>query len=164
MSGEEGDESVTAFDADVLIYAAAAGHPLGSRVAALFAGEVGKVIGTGSVLLLTEVLAKSMREDPDSQETAALTRLISRLELRPLDGPTARLALALAVSYGLRAADAAHLATAVAAGADRFLTNNRKDFSPAISEIDIIYPDDLPDLAGEPSAAVPAAEGAYDDR
>ena len=35
-----------------------------------------------------------------------------------LDEATARLAVALAVKYGLRAADAAHLATAVASGAD----------------------------------------------
>ncbi len=136
--------TATAFDADVLIYAAAAGHPLGARVAALFTDADGAVVGTGSVLLLTEVLTKPMRADPDSDETATLLSLLSRLELHPLDEPTARLSLALAVSYGLRAADAAHLATAVAAGAQRFLTNNRKDFSQTITEIDIVYPDELP--------------------
>ncbi|WP_454084435.1 type II toxin-antitoxin system VapC family toxin [Georgenia sp. Marseille-Q6866] len=134
---------LTAFDADVLIYAATVDHPVGSRVAALFAGD-GDVVGVGSVLLLPEVLSKPMREDPDSDETAALLSLLSRLELHPLDEPTARLALALAISYGLRAADAAHLATAVAAGADRFLTNNRKDFPATIAEIDVVYPDELP--------------------
>ncbi|MCI2267141.1 hypothetical protein [Sediminivirga luteola] len=46
---------------------------------------------------------------------------------------------------GLRAADAAHLATAVVAGADRFVTNNRNDFPREISEIDIVYPDELPE-------------------
>ncbi|SHV84953.1 PIN domain-containing protein [Mycolicibacterium phocaicum] len=135
----------TAFDADVLIYAAAKDHPLGTRVAELFAdAEAAAAVGVGSVLLLTEVLAKPMRDDPDSDECAALLSLLSRLELRPLDEPTARLSLALAVSYGLRAADAAHLATAVAAGVDRFLTNNRRDFPRSIAEIDIVYPDDLP--------------------
>jgi predicted nucleic acid-binding protein len=88
----------TAFDADVLVYAAAPEHPLGARVAPLF------------------------------------------------DAPTARLSLALAVKYGLRAADATHLATAVAVGADRFLTNNRKDFPRSITEVDVVYPDDLPVL------------------
>jgi hypothetical protein len=39
-----------------------------------------------------------------------------------------------------------HLATAVAAGADRFMTNNRKDFAQSIAEIDITYPYDLPDV------------------
>lgn len=52
--------------------------------------------------------------------------------------------MALATWYGLRAADAAHLATAVAAGADQFLTNNPKDFPSTISEIDVVHPDELP--------------------
>lgn len=132
---------VTAFDADVLIYAAAAGHPLGTRVRPLF--RQADFVGVGSVLLLAEVLAKPMRVDPTSPETAALVGLLARLDLRPLDVATGRLALALASSYRLRAADAAHLATAVAAGADRFLTNNRRDFPQSISEIDIVYPDEL---------------------
>ena len=50
--------------------------------------------------------------------------------------------------YGLRAADAihlatAHLATAVSAGADRFITDNKADFPKSISEVDITYPEDL---------------------
>ncbi|WP_147918397.1 type II toxin-antitoxin system VapC family toxin [Ruania zhangjianzhongii] len=138
---------LTAFDADVLIYAATADHPLGIRVAAVFTGARG-IVGTGSVLLLTEVLAKPMRQDPTSAETAALIGLLSRLELLPLDDGAARLALSLAVSYGLRATDAAHLATAVAAGADRFLTNNRKDFPRSITEIDVVYPENLPAPTG----------------
>ncbi|WP_136054177.1 PIN domain-containing protein [Microbacterium sp. K24] len=137
---------ITAFDADVLIYAAIEGHALGAPVAA-FLGESSTGSSTkdavGSVLLLAEVLAKPLRDDPESDEVAALTGLLSRLDLRALDPATARLSLALAASYGLRAADAAHLATAVAAGADRFLTNNRQDFPKTIAEIDIVYPDEL---------------------
>lgn len=129
-----------AFDADVLIYGATPDHPRGSEVRELIASAGAGSAGVGSVLLLTEVLAKPMRDDPESEEVASLVSLLSRLELLPLDAPTSRLALSLAISYGLRAADAAHLATAVAAGADRFLTNNRKDFPQSISEIDIVYP------------------------
>lgn len=130
-----------AFDADVLIYAAAGGHPLGTRVAALFADPVvGRV---GSVLLLTEVLAKPMRDDPASVEVASLLGLLSRMVLHPLDEPTGRMALTLGVAYRLRAADAAHLATAVVAGADRFVTNNRRDFPKTISEVAIVYPDEI---------------------
>jgi predicted nucleic acid-binding protein len=92
------------------------------------------------VLLLAEVLAKPMRRDPESEEVAALASLLSRLDLRPLDGPAGRLALALSVAYGLRAADAAHLATAVASGAERFITNNTKDFPQTITEIEVVYP------------------------
>ncbi|MFT3887289.1 MAG: PIN domain-containing protein [Arachnia sp.] len=134
----------TAFDADVLIDAADAENELGARVRALFTDtQPGDVVGSGSVLLLAEVLAKPLRADPASPETAALMGLLSRLDLRPLDEPTARTSLALAVTYGLRAADAAHLATAIEAGADRFLTNNRKDFPKTITEIDVAYPEDL---------------------
>ena len=134
----------TAFDADVLIYAAVPGHPIGARVAALFADAPAGAVGVGSTLLLPEVLTKPLRLDPDSTETATLLSLLSRLELLPLDEATARLATSLGAFYAMRAADAAHLATAVAAGADRFLTNNRKDFPPTITEIDIVYPDALP--------------------
>jgi hypothetical protein len=47
--------------------------------------------------------------------------------------------------YRLEAADATHLATAVSLGADRFITNNQRDFPPAITEIHVTYPADLPD-------------------
>ena len=75
-------------------------------------------------------------------------RCLGRLDLRPVDAATALLATAaLGASCGLRAADAVHLATAVGAGADRFITNNMTDFPKSIREIDITYPDDLPDPA-----------------
>ncbi|WP_265444320.1 type II toxin-antitoxin system VapC family toxin [Flexivirga meconopsidis] len=135
-----------AFDADVLIYAASHDHPLGARVRELFADSAGAVVGVGSVLLLPEVLTKPMRQDPESAETDQLIRLLSRLELRPVDEDTGRVALSLAVGYGLRAADAAHLATGVVSDAKYFLTNNRKDFPKTISEIEIVYPSDLQPL------------------
>lgn len=137
-----------AFDADVLIYAAVAGHPLGRRVRALFPGEpVGgsdPIVGIGSVLLLPELLSKPLRERADD-ELAELSVLLGRLDLLEVDDATARLATVLGASYRLRAADAVHLATAVAAGADRFVTGNRNDFARSISEIDITYPGDLTD-------------------
>lgn len=43
--------------------------------------------------------------------------------------------------------DAMHLATAVGASADRFLTDNEADFSKSITEIDITDPEDLPEPA-----------------
>lgn len=107
-----------AFDADVLIYAAVPEHDLGRPVRALF--PAGPVEGSGEVAGIGSVL------------------------LLP-DESTAELATALGASYGLRAADAVHLATAVGAGADRFLTNNRTNFTKSITEIDITYPEDLPD-------------------
>ncbi len=137
-----------AFDADVMIYAAVKGHALGRRVRALFAevsaADADAVAGVGSVLLLPELLAKPMRDNVGT-ELEELGALLARLDLRPVDQATAELATALGASYGLRAADATHLATAVIAGADRFITNNSKDFPKSIVEIDITYPADLPD-------------------
>jgi predicted nucleic acid-binding protein len=135
---------VDAFDADVLIYAAVAGHELGRPVRALFPAEpVGDTrAGIGSVLLVAELLTKPLR-DQAAEEFNDLAALLGRLDLLPTDEATAQLATALGATYGLRAVDAVHLATAVGAGADRFVTNNRSDFPKSITEIEIIYPDDL---------------------
>ena len=137
-----------AFDADVLIYATVRDHELGRRVLALFhRAEADRApnAGVGSVLLLPELLAKPMRDEATG-ESMALLALLARLDLRATDRATAELATALAARHSLRAADAVHLATAVNAGADRFITNNRRDFPRSIDEIDVTYPADLPDL------------------
>jgi predicted nucleic acid-binding protein len=138
---------VDAFDADVLIYAAVPEHDLGRRVAALFSatprGRDEPPDGAGSVLLLPEVLGKPLRDGRDD-EVRVLAGLLARLDLRPVDRATAELATALCRTYRLRAADATHLATAIAVGADRFITNNRRDFPTTIKEIDVTYPDALP--------------------
>jgi predicted nucleic acid-binding protein len=131
---------VDAFDADVLIYAATPGHPLGQRVAALFAGAR---VGIGSVLLLPEVLTKPLK-DGEADAVRALSVFLARLDLRPVDRATAELATVLAARYNLRAADSIHLATAVTMGAHRFITNNRKDFGASVKEIDVTFPADLP--------------------
>ncbi len=131
-----------AFDADVLIYAAAPAHPLGRKVAMLFADA--DELRVGSTLLLPELLSKPVRTR-NERELARLAGLLARIELRPLDVATADLATALGAMYGLRAPDAVHLATAVAAGADRFVTNNRRDFPTSIAEIDVVFPDALPE-------------------
>jgi predicted nucleic acid-binding protein len=70
--------------------------------------------------------------------------LLARIHLLPVDEAIADLGVVLGASYGLRPVDAIHLATAVTAGADRFITNNARDFVKGISEIDVAYPDDLP--------------------
>ena len=136
-----------AFDADVLIYAAVAGHPLGRRVIGLFdRSPRASFAGVGSVLLIPEVLSEPLR-DGETSEVRMLAGLLARLDLRPVDRATADLAAALAVKYSLRAADATHLATAVAVGADRFLTDNKRDFPPTIAEVGVTYPADLQDGA-----------------
>jgi predicted nucleic acid-binding protein len=132
------------FDADVLIFAAIRGHAFGRRVLALFRQETGDPVGSGSVLLLPEVLSKPRREGATT-ELRALARLVARLDLRPVDLATAELATELAAKYRLSAADATHLATAVNLGADRFITNNQRDFPRSIAEVQVTYLADLPD-------------------
>jgi predicted nucleic acid-binding protein len=135
-----------AFDADVLIYAAVADHQLGMRVRALFPIEpvegTGTVAGIGSLLLLPELLTKPLREG-SINELNELGALLGRLDLRPVDEATAELATALGATYRLRAADAVHLATAVNAGADRFITNDAADFPKTITVVDVTSPVDL---------------------
>lgn len=133
-----------AFDADVLIYAAAPAHELGRRVLALLSADPSVSAGVGASLLVPELLTKPLREQA-ADELEALATVLGRLHLLPLDEATADLAVALGASYGLHAADAVHLATAVGAGAERFLTNNRRDFSKAIAEVAVTYPAELPD-------------------
>ena len=135
-----------AFDADVLIYAANAGHPLGRRIRPLIPidppGGPDEAAGVGSMLLIPELMIKPSRQDAQP-EAEALTELLVRLHLLPVDEPTSRLATQFGAVYGLKTVDAVHLATAVLAGADRFITNNSRDFPKTITEIDITYPDDL---------------------
>ncbi len=136
------------FDADVLIYAATPGHVLGERLRRLFdAHDADGPVGLGSVLLLPEVLSKYVRGTAPEDE-ATMLDLLDRLDLRPVDVPIAQLATAFRATHGLKTVDAVHLATAVQAGADRFITNNRRDFLPSIEEIDIVHPEDLPDPEG----------------
>jgi predicted nucleic acid-binding protein len=141
-----------AFDSDALIYAAIPAHPLGRRVrAVLRAAEIpsdpAPADKVGSVLLLPELLSKPRREQR-WDELEELSALLARLDLVPLDADIADLAVGLGATHHLRAADAVHLATAVALGADRFITNNRRGLPRTITEVDITYPDDLPDPAG----------------
>jgi predicted nucleic acid-binding protein len=136
-----------AFDADALIYAAVPGHRLGRRVLELFlSAGPGMTVGIGSVLLLPEILGRPLR-DGTTDEIRILAGLLARLDLRPADRATAELAAALSSRYRLRAADATHLATAVSMGAHRIITNNKRDFGPDITEIDITYLEALPEAA-----------------
>ena len=149
-----------AFDADVLIYAAVPGHPLGEQVADLFRSVAPATpAGLGSVLLLPEVLGRPLR-DGAVNEVRILTALLARLDLRPVDRATAELATALSSRYRLKAADATHLATAVSMGADRFITNNKRDFTTAITEIQVTYPADLADPA---DGDISTVKGMFDE-
>ena len=111
------------------------------------------------MLLLTELLIKPLRERSDD-EAEALTMLLSQLELLPVDRPTAALATVLGADYGLRTADAVHLATAVGAGADRYLTNNRRGF-PQVDHRDRRRISDRPPAAHVRPSALGSSTGRY---
>lgn len=124
-----------AFDSDVLIYAAS-GHPLGVDARRLIQAD-GSLIG--SLILLPETLSKPIRGGDDA-EVSELLGLLARLDLKSVDTEVADASVVLAAKYHLRAADAIHLATAVVWGSDRFHTNNRKDFGPHITEVEVEWP------------------------
>jgi predicted nucleic acid-binding protein len=132
-----------AFDADVLIYAASMSRPSHRALRkAITRPSTNGPAGVGSTLLLTETLIKPIRHGHEV-EARDLNELLAHLELYPFDEETADLSVDLGANYGLRPFDVAHLATAVWAGADRFITNNRRDFPTAITEIDVTYPEHL---------------------
>ena len=133
-----------AFDADVLIYAAIQGNPLGAKVRALLLDETLQGERLGSTLLIPELLIKPQRTRDQTQLTLLIAYL-QRLELLAASRDVANLAVQLGAAYGLKPMDALHLATAVQGGADQFLTNNRKDFKKnEVLELTVIYPDELP--------------------
>jgi predicted nucleic acid-binding protein len=70
-------------------------------------------------------------------EQASLELLLAQLDLYPTSHGCTQLAVRLGAHYRLKTVDAVHLATAVLAGADRFVTNNRRAFTKDIAEIDV---------------------------
>lgn len=130
-----------AFDADVLIYAGRPGHELGERVLQLL--DQNRNDCCGSVLLISELLIGPTRLG-DQDELDTLAAVLARLELIAVSAQTAHESVQLGARYGLKLPDAIHLATAISAGAETFLTNNSRDFKrDLITEIAITYPIDL---------------------
>ena len=137
---------ILAFEADVLIYAAEAGHPLGSQVLEILEHPKFEGSRIGSALLLPELLSKPIRLNLDL-ERDALLNVLSFLDLIPMGTAIAILAAQLGAAYKLKSPDAIHLATAVQAGADVFVTNNTRDFNPElILELRVSFPHDLEQL------------------
>ena len=130
-----------AFDADIVIFASVGdrrGDPLLSRITP----EVGAPLGVGSVLLLPETLSMPPTDlRGRTGERRRLLELLARLLLLPVTDDVAVLSAELRAAYRLKTPDAVHLATAIIAGADRFATNNRRDFTSRITEIDIAFPE-----------------------
>jgi predicted nucleic acid-binding protein len=133
---------IWAFDADVLVYAAMPAHGFGGGVRRILY-ELAPGDGYGSVILIPELLAKPTRQGHDG-ELATLRLLLGYIKLVDLNADLATKAVDLGAGYGLKLADAVHLATAIEVRADRFLTNNRRDFKPGVvTELEVVFPESL---------------------
>lgn len=107
-----------AFDSNVLIYALRK-DPYKQREAVELFREVEVEGGVCSALIITESLYGALREF--DQLTPLLSPAVS---IAPVSKAVAEYAGNLKIEYGLKAPDAIHLATAILAGADEFVTND----------------------------------------
>lgn len=121
-----------AFDSDIVIFASKE-DPRGGLLTQATQSRLHGAVGFGSIVLLTETLV------PDPVDSR-LVAILARLELIVVNEQIATLAADLRRTYRLKTPDALHLASAIAAGADRFVTGNHRDFTERIREIDIVHP------------------------
>lgn len=117
-----------ALDTSAFIYHLEA-HPVhASRLLPIFRRiEGGRCRGVSSTLTFLEVLVQPYRTG-DDEKRAALSALLASfpgMTWIPLDLTVADRAASLRARYRLRTPDAIQLATALHAGADVFLTNDR---------------------------------------
>ena len=139
-----------AIDSNVLVYVLERSEPRATIGRALIdAFESGLTRGVLSVLGLAELTAGPARlADPAHVERyVEQIRSIEGLHLQPM---TAEIALDAGILRGVRGiglADAIHLASARAAGATAFVTNDRRLRSSA--HLEVVYLDDLEPGDGE---------------
>ncbi|MBW9205327.1 PIN domain-containing protein [Mumia sp. zg.B17] len=126
-----------AFDAGVVICAAVADQRGAILLDAIDASSPDVPVGIGSTLLFTEALTVA---DDRRDERLRMIAILGRLALLPVTQDVAVVAAALKLRHRLKTPDALHLATAITAGADQFVTINRRDFGSRITEIDIVHP------------------------
>ncbi|MDD9348084.1 PIN domain-containing protein [Mumia sp.] len=127
-----------AFDAGVVICAAVADQRGAILLDAIDTSSSPDVpVGIGSTLLVTEALTVA---DDRRDERLRMIAILGRLALLPVTQDVAVVAAALKLRHRLKTPDALHLATAITAGADQFVTINRRDFGSRITEIDIVHP------------------------
>lgn len=99
--------------------------------------DTGKVQLFGSTLLLVEVLGGGFGTPVDQELENRILRILrdpATMTLVPLSVQVGMLARELSRDLRLKAPDATHLASAVFAGVDRFMTFDAKDF-PMGSEV-----------------------------
>ncbi len=114
------------------------------RVRAIFAEVAqGKMSGISSIVTLTEVLTQPLKNNNMTLEQA-YRRILLRsrhVKLLAIDAPTAERAARLRATYTLRTPDAFQIATALQAGCQAFLTNDRG--LSRVMDLRILVLDDL---------------------
>lgn len=107
--------------------------------------ENGRMAGVASTVALLEALVRPKKEgDTRLCDTYRLVfRWFPNLAVRVVDGDVAEIASELRGRYRLRTPDAVHVATAIAAGADAFVTADRD--LRKVREIEILPLDDIAD-------------------
>lgn len=119
------------FDTNILIYTIEQNTDFSSKAEAVFL-DIEQVGGICSTLVITESIKGNIRA---LQQLAPLhSRSISVV---PLSSYIAEKAGQLRLDYGLKPADAIHIATAICSKADIFVTNDRQLLSKKIPEIKI---------------------------
>ncbi len=103
----------------------------------------GALEGVGSLLALTEVLVHPLRQGNRTlaREYEDILLNSAGFRLIPVDVAVARCAAELRAAHNLRTPDALHVATAVEADCDAFLTNDRS--LKRVHELRVLTLDDL---------------------
>jgi predicted nucleic acid-binding protein len=145
-----GEHQKIALDSNVLIYVierVAPWHPVAD---ALIAGlEAGTAVGTISSLALAEVLSGPARAGDLAlvERYNGEIRAVPGLAVESLTPDIAGDAVVIQAVRGMPLADAVHLATARAAGATAFVTNDRR--IRGSTKLAVVFLDDL-DAASDP--------------
>ena len=103
----------------------------------------GQIVVVASTIILTETLAKPLQNQADDLVAAyqALFENTQGISLCPVDQAIAVRAAHLCAQYNIKTPDALHLATAIEAGCQAFLTNDLD--LRRVEEIRILALDDL---------------------
>lgn len=105
--------------------------------------DAGAIAGVASTVALMEVLVQPLRTGDTAlaQRYEVVLGNSSHFRLEPMTTVTARRAAELRARYNLRTPDALHVATAVEAGCDAFLTNDAN--IKRVTEISVLVLDEL---------------------
>ncbi|MEP7010589.1 MAG: type II toxin-antitoxin system VapC family toxin [Acidobacteriota bacterium] len=116
-------------DSMVFVYHLEGSREFGAAAGALLeAAELGRCRLAASALALLEILVvpKRMGRGDLCRRYRDLLESFPNLDFHELDGDTAEKAAELRARYDLRTPDAIHLATALAAGAEKFASEDRR--------------------------------------